>query len=273
MNKHILVIGKPNSGKTTFMSQLYTKIDTNKSRLKLYKPIDNLNPLIEAIRCLADGEEVKPTPPDRNTTIIMPLQLDNLETDLLCPDYGGEQINRIIEDRAVDDFWSKSIKESDNWIFFIRPNSLSTSYDLSNKTANKEALQKSKELEDKYSISDQSSYIELLQIMLYIKEQDAHFINQSVKLTFVLTCWDEISNAVNPIEEFSKQLPLLFNFIKSNWINTNINFVGLSSLEFNLKDPGNKEKYQSKGPENFGYLIKSDGSKIKDISELIIEAL
>jgi len=40
-----------------------------------------------------------------------------------------------------------------------------------------------------------------------------------------------------------------------------------------LTQKENSEKYKIEGSENFGYLIKSDGTKIKDITELISVAL
>ena len=134
MTKPLLIIGKPHSGKTTFIAQLYTRLDVNKSSLKLYKSIDNLTPIIEALKSLEDGEEVMPTPADKSSSIILPILFDQQKIDLNCPDYGGEQINFIINNRVVDEKWNDAIKQSENWILFIRLSNLVTGYDLSNKT-------------------------------------------------------------------------------------------------------------------------------------------
>jgi GTPase SAR1 family protein len=273
MTKQLLIIGKPNSGKTTFLAQLHLLLDTNNSSLKLYKPVDNLTPIIDALNCLADGEEVKPTPMEMSTTIILPIQFWEQKIDLNCPDYGGEQINNIIDNREVDAKWTDSIRQSENWILFIRPSNLSANYDLSNKTINPDVLKSGNDTAEEYSISDQSSFIELLQIMLYTKGHDCHFRNADTKLTIVLTCWDEVKNNDTPKQKLIKCLPLLFNFIESNWIESKFNVIGLSALGLNLKEQGNKEKYQTEGSENFGYIIMADGSEIHDITKLISEAL
>ena len=95
----------------------------------------------------------------------------------------------------------------------------------------------------------------------------------NAKLTVVLTCWDELSNTTTPKEELKKILPLLLNFIEANWIETKVNILGLSSQGGSLKDPELKNKYQEEGSENFGYMLMTDGTKEKDITQLIIEAV
>lgn len=273
MTKPLLIIGKPHSGKTTFLAQLHSRLDVSNSELKYYKPVDNLNPIIEALKCLEDGLEVQTTPSETSSVITLPIQFGGQKVDLNCPDYGGEQINHIIDNREVDEKWAEAIKQSENWILFIRPSNVTTGFDLSNKTINPKILERGNGKSETYSISDQSSFIELLQIMLFIKEQDSHFKNSTTKLTIVLTCWDEVKDGEKPKEKLKKCLPLLLNFVESNWAETKINFVGLSALGLNLKEDGNKEKYQAEGSENFGFLIKPDGTETKDITQLISEAL
>lgn len=273
MATQILLIGKPHSGKTTFIGQLCARVDANNSALKLYKAIENRTPIIEATKALAKGEEVKTTPTDKSTVVCLPLQNGEVKIDLDCPDYGGEQVNHIIENREVDSKWVKSIKQSENWILFLKPTDLATSYDLSNKTIKPEVLKNGNGKSEEYSVSDQSSFIELLQILLHTNGQDSHFKNSTTKLTVVLTCWDELENTGTPKEELKKILPLLLNFIETNWAESNINILGLSSLGGSLKDPVLKNKYQEDGSENFGYLVKSNGTKENDITQLILEAL
>lgn len=269
----ILLIGKPHSGKTTFIGQLCARVEANNSSLKLYKAVENLTPIIEATRALAKGDEVKTTPTEKSTVICLPLQYGEKQIDLDCPDYGGEQVNLIIENREVESKWADSIKQSENWILFIKPSDLTTSYDLSNKTVKPEVLENGSGKSEEYSISDQSFFIELLQILLHAKGQDSHFRNTITKLTVVLTCWDELVTEATPKEELQKCLPLLLNFIETNWIENKVNILGLSSQGFSLKEQENKIKYQELGSENFGYMVNSDGTENKDLTKLILEAV
>lgn len=275
MNTHILIIGKPHSTKTTFLTQFYTKIVTKKSNITLHKPAENITAIKEAAELLANGEETKPSPTNRNVGLSLSIKYNNEEIDLYCPDYGGEQINHIINNREIDAKWVAAIKESNNWILFIRPTDLNSGFDLSNNTINPDALACTNSKNEEYLISDQSAFIELLQIMLHSKGHNNHIKNKRTKLTIALTCWDEIEidTTVTPREKLNQFLPLLLNFIEANWERETYNIVGLSAQGFRLDISENQEKYQIQGNESFGFLIKSDGSKSYDITELITESL
>lgn len=49
--------------------------------------------------------------------------------------------------------------------------------------------------------------------------------------------------------------------------------IGVSPQGFRLNIPENQEKYQIEGNENFGYLIRPDGDRTEDITELVTTAL
>jgi hypothetical protein len=274
MNKSLLIIGKPHSSKTVFIAQFYSRLIKRKSKLSLYKPVDDLSAITAAREALANGDEPEPTFPDRSVNLMLPIQVGGQKIDLICPDYGGEQINTIINSREVNNKWLDAIKESDNWIFFIRLNNISEQLDISKITVTAEHTKGSSEvIEIPYSISDQSALIELLQIFLHSKEHDYHFKNSKIKLAVVLTCWDELETEERPKLVLQKNLPLLLNFIESNWKAENLKIIGLSAQGFPLDSEENKEKYQNEGSENFGYLVKEDGQKTNDITELISEVL
>lgn len=274
MSKPLLIIGKPHSSKTVFIAQFYSRLQKRKSKLSLYKPVDDLSAITSAREALANGDEPEATSTERSVNIILPIQFGEEQIDLVCPDYGGEQINTILASREVDKKWLDAIKESDNWVFFIRLNNISEQLDISKITVTEEHTQGSSEVvEIPFSISDQSALIELLQILLHSKEHDYHFKNSKVKLTVVLTCWDELETEEKPKQVLLNNLPLLLNFIESNWSSEKLKIIGLSAQGFPLNSEENKEKYQIEGSENFGYLVKEDGQKTNDITELISEAL
>lgn len=275
MNKQLLIIGKPHSSKTVFLSQFYSRLQKKKSKLSLYKTVDDLSPISSAREALANGDEPDATSTQKSEYFFLPVQIsDELKIDLQCPEYGGEQVSGIIDNREVDTNWHEAINNSDNWIFFIRLNSVNHSTNISSIEVTKDNPPNiENDTSHEYRLSDQSSFIELLQLLLHYKGFNYHVKNQKVKLTVVLTCWDELDTKEIPKSILKSRLPLLLDFIESNWENQNVKYLGLSALGFPLRDPENKEKYQIDGPESFGYLIKHDGLKINDITELILEAL
>lgn len=274
MNKQLLIIGKPHTSKTVFIAQFYSRLQKRKSKLFLYKPVEDLSAISAARDALAKGEEPESTNTERRVNLLLPVQIGQQQIDLLCPDYGGEQINAILSSREVDKKWMEAINKSDNWMFFIRLNTIFKPLDISEITVTEENTQDNKSVvEDVYSLSDQSSLIELMQILLHAKEHDYHSKNVKVKLTVVLTCWDELETKDKPKNILQKSLPLLLSFIEANWVAEKLKIVGLSAQGFPLDTKENKEKYEIEGSENFGYIIKEDGEKTDDITELILEAL
>lgn len=275
MGTSILLIGKPHSSKTVFLSQFYSKLQKNKSKLKLYKSVDDLSPISGAREALASGEEPLTTPSEKSVKFYLPIQLAEKQVDLKCPEYGGEQVLSIVENRELNKEWAASIQESNSWILFIRLNNVNKPLDISDVTYSEQHHKNAKELvsETEYKISDQSFFIELLQILLHAKGTDYHKVNYKMKLTIVLTCWDEMNTEEKPYDVLQSKLPLLLNFLESNWDENYLNIVGLSAQGFSLTTPENKEKYQIEGPEEFGYLVLPDGTQTNDITELIGQAL
>ncbi len=114
MATSILLIGKPHSSKTVFLSQFYSKLQQNKSKLKLYKSVDDLSPIAGAREALASGEEPQTTPSEKSVKFYLPIQVAEKEVDLKCPEYGGEQVLTIVENRELNKEWTISINESDS---------------------------------------------------------------------------------------------------------------------------------------------------------------
>ncbi len=269
-----LIIGKPHSSKTVFLAQFYSRLQKKKSKLTLYKSVNDLSPITAARESLAKGEEPQTTPTNKSVKFLLPIQFNNQQIDLLCPEYGGEQLNNILETREVNKDWAKAIKESNNWIFFIRITSINKSLDLSKVTMTEEFIHGvESDTEAVHTLTEQSALIELLQIFLHVKEYDYHVQNFNVKLTVVMTCWDELETKLKPKQIFKSNLPLLSSFVNANWIADSLKIIGLSAQGFPLDSEENKLKYQIDGPENFGYLVKENGQKTNDITELISEAL
>lgn len=273
-NKSILILGKPHSGKTTFVIQFYGRLVKNKSEIVLYKSVENISLITDDRERLSRGEETQPTQTEKYDELILPIEYKGQKADIKYPDFGGEQITKIVEQREINKNWGKALDESNDWILFIRLSSLTAINDLSNQTVNKEILKNSSSsLPEDFEIADQSFFIELLQILLQIKGYNYHLKNDSIKLNIVLTCWDELHTEESPQLRFVKELPLLSNFIEANWRRESYRIFGLSAQEFKLDTQEAKDRYLDEGPESFGYLIKPDESRTKDITSLISEVI
>ena len=272
VNDSILIIGQPASGKTTFIAQFLTRVRKRKSSIKLFKIAGNIKAIQNAIDRLAMGEEPETTPSNENVELVIPIDVDGKKIDIVFPDYGGEQVNSLIELMEINENWQKLVINSDLWIHFIRPHEITPEYDLSMSSFDEIETKKSK-VSKSPGLSNQSKFIELLQILLHTKNQGVKNPFTRPKLSIVLTCWDELNTDNKPVQVLREKLPLFLHFVESVWGKEAFEVLGLSAQEFPLKTQEAKDKYIDELPETFGYIIDQNGVKFKDITKLVKIAL
>ena len=116
-NNNILIIGPPNSGKTTFLAQLYGRMQSKKGNIRLARAPQNILGIKNAYERLADGLETEATPATDNLELKIPIKWEEKELELTFKDYGGEQISEIINLLEYDKTWQNRAKENDRWIY------------------------------------------------------------------------------------------------------------------------------------------------------------
>lgn len=271
-NTSIIIVGQPGTSKTTFLSQLFLQVSKQKKKIKFRNRPENISILNSAINDLRQGKSVQATPSEINADIEFPLIVDDKHIDLFCPDYAGEQISQFLDVniRAIDDKWVKLITQSDGWIIFIRPSLLVFSNDISKKSIS-EAEKVKVDNNEEFKLSDQSSLIELLQILRFYKKLSVQQRTKVPKLLIAYTCWDELEETT-PLEYTKRHLPLFYEFIKNNWEQDSFSFCGVSAQGGKIEDV--KGNYEIEGPEEFAYIIaENGGDKIFDLSLLITKVL
>ena len=255
-----------------FIAQFLTRIRKRRSAISLTKTPANIRAITEVVRKLAMGEEPAATSADENVELVLPIEVNGKHLDLVCPDYGGEQMNDVTEFMEVADNWVELLKSSDRWVLFIRPISIVHDYDLSISSYEEISNEKSGTAINP-GLSEQSKFIELLQSLLHVKGVGVRRKVTTPTLLIVLTCWDELGETERPVEVLRDKLPMLLHFAETVWDKKNIAILGLSSQEFPLNNSKAKERYQDELPENFGYMVDQLGNKDKDLTKVVETAL
>lgn len=270
-NNEILIIGPPRSGKTTFLAQLYGRLIDKKGKLQLASAPENIDGIKSAYNRLADGEETESTPSTDNLEVKIPVIHEGQEFVLHCKDYGGEQVRDLVALMEYDKTWIDRAKTNDRWILFIRPSEIEHRFDLSKKGY---AVKDQKETKaPSLATSDQSQFIELLQILLHARGTGMKAPIDTPRLLIALTCWDELNTNLRPEEILQQKMPLFAHFVKANWLPGAFKTVGVSAQEFPLKTDEARDKYLDEMPQNFGFLVLDDNPKEKDLTRLIEKAL
>lgn len=272
MEKHnILIIGGPNTGKTHFGIQLYERINSRQFEFKIdpkNRPSD-LSIFEDGLKNIYNGQRAAHTETGANRSIELIITDEkNSEVKLAFPDYAGEQITSIVNNRKVNNLWKDYIENSTSWVLFIRLNELTPLEDIVNKgIPSAEEIQKRNSQPPPVKMSEAAFYVELLQTLTYIKGLSTFSPIGQPNLTVVLSCWDELDlpKYQVPSTLLQERLPMLFDFLNNNWQSESLSTLGLSSTEKSLTDEPDDE-FIDKQPINFGYYVDKNGDSQRDLT-------
>lgn len=270
-NRNILIIGGPNSGKTHFGGQLYLRFRCDEYNYRISTPPEDLTVFQEVVDCLYDGRSATHTNVDSHKNLSLEVvDSKGYVTSISFPDYGGEQVKQIVDNRQINELWRSQILGSNNWIFFIRLDEVAEIEDIVNRPL-PESVSTKDNADAVLKISDNAFFVELLQMLLFAKQVPLKQNITIPKLMVVLSCWDalKLDEGTTPIMLLKSKLPLFYEFISNMWNKKDLDIVGLSSTGKTLSDKKSDDEYLSDSPENFGYIILPDGKKEKDLTILI----
>ncbi|HRW98599.1 MAG TPA: hypothetical protein P5280_03875 [Cyclobacteriaceae bacterium] len=275
--KTLLVVGRQETGKTHYGVQLLGRLRQRSGKLSVRENPESIAIFEEGLRVLSQGMPADHTPTTSYDSVRFPLQFQHGQTiDLVWPDYGGEQISNLVEQRRLPTAWQQRVLESSGWLLFIRLEHNIEYPDAQSRPATLDSQQVEPQITN-FQWSANAFYTELLQILLYAKSTGTLSRVKNPSLVILLSCWDEIkleNESTKPFELLSQRMPLFAEFIKSNWVQHNVAVFGLSSTGKALSKKTPDYDYI---PEDEGYVVLPDGSKSSDLtlplSELIEQAI
>lgn len=279
----LLLIGGAKAGKTHYGGQLLGRLNEKSGRLIMDGVATNIEPFEEVLRCLSEGRSAGHTPTTVYKESVWPVQIASTQTraSLVWPDYGGEQIRQILEARSVNEHWQQRIREADGWLLFIRSEQVHAYEDVILRPRMQERMvEETQQGADDGataapegmplpSWSDQAILVELLQLLLFVKQTGTLRRIGRPALTIILSCWDEIPGADDsekPASLLAARLPLLSSFVQANWQPESLAIYGLSSLGKALKPDQPDDGYLDYGPEKQGWIIEQEGNHSGDLT-------
>lgn len=271
----VMLLGGPNSGKTHYAGQLYGRLQRNPGALKIRSengtPPD-LSALDEVLKCLACGHAASHTPIETWSEVLLPLVNGcGKELDLRWPDYGGEQLKRVFDEREVPESWRGRLLRADGWVLLIRLHAETTYDDALADLVKRSLNQERSKAEQRQAGSwDANAYwVELLQILLHVAEKGTVSKIVRPRLAVLLSCYDEFdSEGLTPSHVLTRKLPLVSSFIENNWSTGSATIWGLSALGCPLVSSSSDEKFIDQGPETQGWIVPpSGGAKDSDLTK------
>lgn len=261
----ILLVGESNVGKTHYGAQFLKRLMVKACALKMSGAPTNLEAFTTALSCLTEGKATDHTPANTYVESIWPItdEAGNY-AELVWPDYGGEQVRNLVTQRRIPAAWRDRVLGATDWVLLIRLHSLRSEDDLFSRPLQSFAAAEAQGEAAAYEPSDQARIVELLQMLLYLAQFHLDRPLWKPRLTILLSCWDELETAELPADILASRLPMLWSFVRSNWISPIV--IGLSALERALSKMDADQEYAIRGPEEFGYVVLPNGVKDNDIT-------
>jgi hypothetical protein len=266
----ILLIGESGVGKTHYGAQLLQRLMKGDGQLRMNGAATNLEPFEAALEALNEGRAADHTATSTYVDSVWPVEDGSgRQAKLVWPDYGGEQIKTMIASRRVPSAWQERIRTAQAWLLLVRLQQTRVGDDIFSRPLI-ELHGKSVENRE-VQISDQARLLELLQMLKFVGALTERPLDRP-RLGVLLTCWDELGFDGTPAAALESRLPMLAAFIRSNWRAPIV--MGLSALERPLNPNERDAEYVRLGPEEFGYVVRTDGSHSSDLTmpvELLLD--
>ena len=270
LDKSILLIGESGVGKSHYGAQLLKRLMQEDGRIRMHGAATNLEPFEAVIASLDAGLSADHTATSVYHESHWPIVDDEgRNAHLIWPDYGGEQVKDIIDDRQLPRIWLTPIAQSSAWLLMIRLQTTRADDDVFSRPL--ASLMGNTRESREGRLSDQARLIELLQILIYARSTSDKRMSRSSRLVVLLTCWDEIESPGKPIDVLHERLPMFADFVASNWKDCSV--LGLSALERALDKEIPDKDYITQGSEQFGYVVLDDGTHSPDLTLPIRELL
>jgi len=258
----ILLIGESGVGKTHYGAQLLRRLMKGDGALRMHGAATNLEPFEAALESLNEGRAADHTARSVYVDSVWPVANENgNRADLIWPEYGGEQIKTVIDLRRLPDAWQARIDSATAWLLLIRLQQMRIGDDIFSKPLGD--LRGTSTENHEVHPSDQARLVELLQMLLFARGAAKRTVAEP-RLGVLLTCWDEAVIDDTPAAALNARLPLVSAFVRTNWKDPLI--MGLSALERPLSPTERDMEYVSQGPEHFGYVVASDGTRSTDLT-------
>lgn len=261
----IAVFGESNVGKSHYGAQLIGRLNAQTCSLRMRGAAPDFGAFEDVVLALNDGVPGAHTAAGTYTETLLPvLTQDNVAIDVNWPDYAGEQVSHILEERRIPYSWQQRVETADGWILMVRPKSTSVADDIFSRPLGD--LQSSRSDSQSVERSPQARLVELLQMLLYTTY--ARTRKAKPALAVVLSCWDELElpEGTSPEQVLRQYLPLLAAFIRNNWEEQRRLIFGLSATHVALSKDAPNHDFIYKGAEQMGWIVTTAGTSNPDLT-------
>jgi hypothetical protein len=242
-SRHILLIGLPGSGKTSFLAALWymvgqTSIDCNLTLEKHDGDIKYLNEIRDAWLAF---EPVPRNKFDKDKLVSMALKdrETSRKVGLTFPDLSGESFRSQWAKRQLTTSFDNLLRMASGGILFVGPEGITKPYRIDSVEelaseiigAPSEAAgigENAKRATKPWDIEKAPTQVQIVELLQIMSGRD-HF-HAPFRIAIVISAWDRVASLkMSPADYVSNELPLLHQFLQSNQELFEVTFYGLSA--------------------------------------------
>lgn len=271
-NGQVLVLGGPDSGKSTYLLQLYGRVFDGDGRVQLRGAVDSMVAIKDGLARLASGRPASHTANGTETSLTLPL-VDNhtgREWDITVPDYAGEDLRRVGDALCLPDRWRHLAATSNHWVVMVRLSLYPDMPDLVSRPVGELASASPERTAgaDVQKLPIDMFLVDLLQLLQHGRTQLE--VTNDLRVTVVLSCWDELghSDDTMPSQVARNQLALLDSYCRTTF-GARYHVLGLSAQGRALTDADPAVEFIDEGLGAMGWLVGEDGARDPDLTKLI----
>ena len=297
---NVLMLGGANTGKSTFLVQLYGRMAAHMGQLVSRSTPADLKPISDGLQRLASGIPLEHTrtSADHLMQHLPAATHDGRSVDFDIPEYAGETLDDLVRSHHIPEHWRPLITESDQWLLFVRLEQFGQLPELLSRPIKEpEAETSSTALSPHEGATDTGTsrhpvaasegnaevvagdmelpldmrLVELLQMLLHERGARPRGGVSKPFLSVLLSCWDELdlTDQSSPTSAAEERIPLLYSYVRSAWSEDAVEFLGLSSQGRNLTTGTPDEEFVDVGPEHHGYVVIGADDRDPDLTRIV----
>lgn len=232
------IVGLPESGKTTFLGALaYTILNSMPGEslftLDIIEEIEYLNGLADTwSKCEKMGRTN--VGQYESCTLFLKDSVGN-KIEIKLPDQSGEAFKHVIENRTMSEMMYNNILECDNVFLFINPSVISKDVMITDIDVQFRGNDEEDTRFEGRNIHEQAQYVMLLQDIKAVRKK-------MTNLKVVISAWDDYKDITSPKELLKERLPLVWQYLFSNYEYFRCEYWGISAQGGDVTKPEEKER-------------------------------
>ena len=222
-----LVIGLPETGKTTFLAALWhvvcEKDILGGLQLERMHGLQNHQNNILGKWCNCERIERTKIPAEIIVSMLLFDPINGKTTEVYFPDMSGESFERQWEERKWTSEYDNLVRESSGALLFIHPEKVQEPHLISEVSEAIANIPQYKEYQDPVEKNETKEWlprfaptqVKIVDLLQFLYIQD--YLQKPFKIAVILSAWDLISDLIdNPSQWITERLPLLDQYLKSN---------------------------------------------------------